>query len=69
MEIMQAGGPGADNPQEVAAITDINQDGQPDSLPGVPGSRQAADGKHYIPHQGGYMEVAPLEAEQNAVPV
>jgi len=69
MEIMQAGGPGADTPQEVAAITDINQDGQPDSLPGVPGSRQAADGKHYIPHQGGFMEVAPLEAEENAVPV
>lgn len=63
---MAAGGPGADTPKEIAAITDINQDGQPDSLPGVPGSRLAADGKHYIPHQGGFMEVEPLEAEANA---
>jgi hypothetical protein len=47
---------------------DANQQ-QPeqDSLPGVPGSRQASDGKHYVKSaNGGYAEVAPIEAEPNA---
>ncbi len=38
----------------------------PDSLEGVPGSRMAADGRHYVKKGNGYLEVQPLAAEANA---
>ncbi len=69
-EILQAGDPGADTEGEQAALVDANGDGLPDSVPGVPGSRQAPDGRHYVPHRnGGFLEVQPLETEENAIPV
>ncbi len=49
-------------------LNDENGDGLADSIPGVPGSRLAPDGKHYIPHKDGFMEVEPLEAEQEIDP-
>jgi len=66
-EMLQAGGPGADTKGEQEALEDANGDGLPDSVPGVPGSRQAPDGRHYVPHRdGGFLEVQPLEANTNA---
>jgi hypothetical protein len=83
LEALQAGGPGADTPEELRGLheggtpvgvpapaaeapegdEDANGNGIPDSLEGVPGSRQAADGKHYVKGRNGYMEVSPLDAE------
>jgi hypothetical protein len=68
MEILQAGGPGADTPEELEQLQGMDQGGEPiglpegaaddqDSLPDVPGSRQAADGKHYVQKNGQYHEV------------
>lgn len=68
MEIFQAGGPSADTPEEIAALRGMDQGGEPiglpegaaddqDSIPDVPGSRQAADGKHYVQKNGQYFEV------------
>jgi len=68
MEILQAGGPGADTPDELEQLEGMHNGGEPvglpegaaddqDSLPDVPGSRQAADGKHYVQKNGQYHEV------------
>jgi len=63
--IHQGGTPvGLPVPSSEASGGDADGNGVPDSLEGVPGSRMAADGKHYVPHRnGGYLEVQPLEAE------
>lgn len=78
MEIFQAGGPGADTPEELESLRGMDDGGEPiglpqgsaddqDSLPDVPGSRQAADGKHYVQRNGQFHEVvkqnAPAPAE------
>lgn len=68
MELMQAGGPSADTPEELEQARGMDEGGEPiglpedaaddqDSLPDVPGSRQAADGKHYVQKNGKYFEV------------
>jgi hypothetical protein len=68
MELMQAGGPGADTPEELESVRGMHNGGEPiglpegaaddvDSIPDVPGSRQAADGKHYVQNGNGYAEV------------
>lgn len=68
MELLQAGGPGVDTPEEIEQARGMNGGGEPiglpqgagddlDSLPDVPGSRQAADGKHYVQRNGQYHEV------------
>jgi len=68
MEILQAGGPGADMPEEVEQLQGMHNGGEPiglpegaaddvDSLPEVPGSRKAADGRHYVQRNGKYHEV------------
>ncbi len=44
-------------------MVDANGNGIPDSLEGVPGSRQAADGKHYVKKGNGYLEVEPVANE------
>lgn len=73
MELLQAGGPGADTPEELENLRGMDAGGEPiglpsgsaddqDSLPEVPGSRQAADGKHYVQRNGQYHEVV----KQNA---
>lgn len=76
LEIFQAGGPSADTPEELERLPGMDQGGEPiglpegaaddqDSLPDVPGSRLAADGKHYVQRNGSYHEVvkpnAPVE--------
>jgi hypothetical protein len=74
MEILQAGGPGADTPSEIASLPGRDQGGTPpglpqgaadeqDSIPGVAGSRQAGDGKHYVKGPNGYSEVVKPQAE------
>jgi len=73
MEILQAGGPGADTPEEIESLRGRDQGGEPiglpegtaddvDSIPEIPGSRMAADGKHYVQRNGQYHEVV----KQNA---
>ena len=68
MEIFQAGGPGVDSPEEIEAARGMHNGGEPvglpegpgadqDSIPDVPGSRQAADGKHYVQQGQGWAEV------------
>lgn len=68
MELLQAGGPGADTPEELENLRGMDEGGEPiglpsgpaddvDSLPDVPGSRQAADGRHYVQRNGQYHEV------------
>lgn len=68
MELLEAGGPGADTPEELEGLKGMHEGGEPiglpegaaddvDSLPDVPGSRQAADGKHYVKNGNGYAEV------------
>ena len=68
MELLQAGGPGVDTPEEIEQARGMDEGGEPvglpegaadeqDSLPDVPGSRQAADGKHYVQRNGQYHEV------------
>ena len=68
MELLQAGGPSADSEEELEFARGMHQGGEPiglpegaadeqDSLPDVPGSRQAADGKHYVQRNGQYHEV------------
>lgn len=69
MELLQAGGPSADTPEELEQARGMHNGGEPiglpagaagdaDSVPGVIGSRQAADGKHYVQNpDGGYSEV------------
>lgn len=68
MELLQAGGPGADTPEELESLRGMDQGGEPiglpsgaaadqDSLPEIPGSRQAADGRHYVQRNGQYHEV------------
>lgn len=78
IEIMQAGGPGADMPGEVLLAPGMDEGGEPqgipegaqgdvDSIPEVPGSRMAGDGKHYVQGpDGGYSEVVKPEAQPNA---
>jgi hypothetical protein len=60
---LHEGGSPVGLPQPPSGASEGVANQQQDSLPDVPGSRMAADGKHYIPHQGGYMEVSPLDAE------
>lgn len=68
MELLQAGGPGIDTPEEIEQARGMDDGGEPiglpqgaaddqDSLSDVPGSRQAADGKHYVQKNGQYHEV------------
>lgn len=77
LELLQAGGPGADMPGEALLAPGMNEGGEPiglpegaaadqDSLPEVPGSRQAADGKHYVKNENGWNEVIKPEAQENA---
>jgi len=77
LEIMQAGGPGADMPEEVLLAPGMDEGGEPvglpegpqgdvDSIPEVPGSRQAKDGKHYVQNENGWNEVIKPEAQTNA---
>jgi hypothetical protein len=69
MELLQAGGPGADTEEEIESLRGRENGGTPigvdqeaqDSLEGVPGSRQAADGKHYVKGAQGWMEAQPIE--------
>lgn len=76
-EIMQAGGPGADQPHEVDQLQGMDAGGEPiglptgpagevDAIPEIPGSRQAADGKIYAPNGQGWAEVIPPQVEGNA---
>jgi hypothetical protein len=71
MELLQAGGPGVDTEseqEELENLRGMDEGGEPvglpsgpadeqDSIEGVPGSRQAADGKHYVQRNGQYHEV------------
>ena len=77
MEILQAGGPGADTPEELERLPGREQGGTPlglptgpaaeqDSLPEVEGSRQAADGKHYVQNENGWNEVIAPQEQPNA---
>jgi len=49
-------------------LTGMEKAGEPedseDSLPGVPGSRKAPDGRHYVEHNGQYLRVEPNDAGQ-----
>ena len=73
MELLQAGGPGVDTPEEIEQARGMDDGGEPiglpsgaadevDSIPEIPGSRQAKDGKHYVQRNGQYYEVV----KQNA---
>lgn len=73
VELLQAGGPGVDTPEEVEQARGMDDGGEPiglpqgaadevDALPDVPGSRKAADGKIYVQRNGQYHEVV----KQNA---
>jgi len=73
LEILQAGGPGADTSDELERARGMHEGGEPiglpqgtaddvDSIPEIPGSRMAADGKHYVQRNGQYHEVV----KQNA---
>jgi len=79
LELLQAGGPGADMPGEVLLAPGMDQGGTPlglpedgsasanvDAIPEIPGSRQAADGKIYAPQGEGWAEVIKPEAPANA---
>lgn len=68
LEILQAGGPSADTPEELERARGMHEGGEPiglpegaaddqDSIEGVVGSRQAADNKHYVQRNGKYYEV------------
>lgn len=71
IELMQAGGPSADTESDqgqLAQLRGMDDGGEPiglpegaadnvDSLPDVPGSRRAGDGKHYVQKNGKYFEV------------
>jgi len=76
LELLQAGGPGADMPGEALLAPGMGEGGEPvglpegpaadqDSIPEVPGSRQAADGKHYVKNGEGWAEVIKPEAPAN----
>lgn len=73
MELLQAGGPGADTPEELESLRGRDEGGEPiglpqgaadevDAIPDIPGSRKAADGKIYVQRNGQYHEVV----KQNA---
>lgn len=70
IEALREGGPGPDAGEglpglhEGGAPVGLPQGNSelPDSVPGVPGSRQAKDGKHYVKANGGWSEV--VEAPQ-----
>lgn len=77
LEIMQAGGPSPEGdeakaihqggtPVGLPVAGDANGNGIPDSLEGVPGSRMAADGKHYVKNGKSWLEVSEAPAEENA---
>ena len=77
LEILEAGGPGADMPEEVLLAPGMNEAGTPqglpegaqaevDAIPEIPGSRQAADGKIYVQNEKGWNEVIKPEAQPNA---
>lgn len=68
LEILQAGGPGADTQEELDSLRGMHDGGEPiglpqgaagdvDAIPEIPGSRQAADGKIYVQRNGQYHEV------------
>ena len=77
IELMMAGGPGADTEEELAQLQGMDAGGEPiglptgpagevDAIPEIPGSRQAADGKIYAPNGQGWAEVIPPQVEGNA---
>jgi len=78
LEILQAGGPGADTPEELEQARGMHEGGEPlglpegaaaeqDSIPGIVGSRMAADNKHYVQNaDGSYSEVVKPEQQPNA---
>ncbi len=68
IEIMMAGGPGADTEEELSQLQGMDAGGEPiglpsgpqgevDAIPEIPGSRQAADGKFYVKNGQGWNEV------------
>ena len=74
-EALQQHGPGAGEERDMPGLHeggtpvglpaggDSNGNGIPDSLEGVPGSRMAADGRHYVKNGKGWLEVSEVPQE------
>lgn len=76
LELLQAGGPSPDTPEELERLPGRDQGGEPiglpsgaadevDAIPEIPGSRRAADGKVYVQRNGKYHEVIKPQQSEN----